>query len=146
MALEVRRAKLPLMRYGVTLFATDTSIGIIELAKAVEERGLDSLWVPEHTHIPTSRRTPYPAAADGVLPDEYRQRFTRLVLPGSGIDEPLVAQGDAQTPAPLRPHLATRLVDGVTYVVGTYVSQLTATSPYLLTSVVRWSSNCWRAG
>ena len=49
------------MRFGVTLFATDRSIGIVELARAVEERGLDSLWVPEHTHIPVSRRTPYPA-------------------------------------------------------------------------------------
>jgi probable F420-dependent oxidoreductase len=62
-----------IMRYGVTLFATDKSIGIVELAKAVEERGLDSVWLPEHTHIPTSRRTPYPGALDGVLPDEYRR-------------------------------------------------------------------------
>src|SRR5256885_15579824 len=59
------------MRYGVTMFATDRSIGIVELAKAVEERGLDSVWVPEHTHIPTSRRTPYPNGGD--LPDEYRR-------------------------------------------------------------------------
>ena len=59
------------MRFGVTLFATDRSIGIAELAKAVEERGLDSVWVPEHTHIPTSRRTPYPMGGD--LPDEYRR-------------------------------------------------------------------------
>jgi prepilin-type N-terminal cleavage/methylation domain-containing protein len=71
---------------------------------------------------------------------------TRFVLPGSGIDEPLVAQGDAQTPAPLRPHLVSRPVDGVTYVVGTYVSQLTTTSPYLLTSVVQWSSNASATG
>ena len=59
------------MRYGVTMFATDVSIGIVDLAKAVEERGLDSVWLPEHTHIPTSRRTPYPAG--GELPDEYRR-------------------------------------------------------------------------
>ena len=59
------------MRYGVTMFATDVSIGIIDLAKAVEERGLDSVWLPEHTHIPTSRRTPYPDG--GELPDEYRR-------------------------------------------------------------------------
>jgi probable F420-dependent oxidoreductase len=59
------------MRFGVTLFATDRSIGIVELARAVEERGLDSVWVPEHTHIPTTRRTPYPAGGD--LPDEYRR-------------------------------------------------------------------------
>ena len=61
------------MRFGVTLFATDKSIGIVELAKAVEERGLESVWLPEHTHIPTSRRTPYPGSPDGVLPDEYRR-------------------------------------------------------------------------
>jgi probable F420-dependent oxidoreductase len=59
------------MRFGVTMFVTDESIGIIDLAKAVEERGLDSVWVPEHTHIPTSRRTPYPMGGD--LPDEYRR-------------------------------------------------------------------------
>jgi probable F420-dependent oxidoreductase len=60
-----------MMRYGVTMFVTDVSIGMIELAKAVEERGLDSVWLPEHTHIPTSRRTPYPNGGD--LPDEYRR-------------------------------------------------------------------------
>jgi probable F420-dependent oxidoreductase len=58
------------MRYGVTMFPTDTSIGIIELAKAVEERGLDSLWLPEHTHIPVSRITP-PPTGDEVLASEY---------------------------------------------------------------------------
>jgi probable F420-dependent oxidoreductase len=61
------------MRYGVTVFVTDKSIGIVELAKAVEERGLDSLWLPEHTHIPTTRRTPYPGSLDGVLPEEYHR-------------------------------------------------------------------------
>jgi probable F420-dependent oxidoreductase len=59
------------VRYGVTIFATDQSIGIVELARAVEERGLESLWVPEHTHIPVSRRTPYPGG--GELPEMYRR-------------------------------------------------------------------------
>jgi probable F420-dependent oxidoreductase len=59
------------MRYGVTIFATDVSIGVVELARALEERGLDSMWVPEHTHIPLSRRTPYPNG--GELPDEYKR-------------------------------------------------------------------------
>jgi probable F420-dependent oxidoreductase len=58
------------VRYGVTLFPTDRSIGIVELAQAVEARGFDSLWVPEHTHIPTSRRTP-PPTGDPVLPEWY---------------------------------------------------------------------------
>jgi probable F420-dependent oxidoreductase len=59
------------MRYGVTIFSTDVSIGPVELAKALEERGFDSMWVPEHTHIPVSRRTPYPNG--GELPDEYKR-------------------------------------------------------------------------
>ena len=55
---------------GVIIFTTDKSMQPVELAKAVEERGLDSLFVPEHTHIPTSRRTPPPAGTD-ILPEEY---------------------------------------------------------------------------
>ncbi len=58
------------MRFGITIFPTDVSIGIVELAQACEERGFHSLWVPEHTHIPTSRRTPSPTGTP-VLPDEY---------------------------------------------------------------------------
>jgi probable F420-dependent oxidoreductase len=59
------------MRYGVTIFATDVSIDPVELAVALRDRGFDSMWVPEHTHIPTSRRTPYPNG--GELPDEYKR-------------------------------------------------------------------------
>jgi probable F420-dependent oxidoreductase len=58
------------MRYGVTVFLTDKSIDVIELATAVEERGLDSLWLPEHTHIPSSRTTPAPTG-DAELAEEY---------------------------------------------------------------------------
>ncbi len=59
------------MDIGVMLFPTDRSIGPVELARAVEERGLHSLYFPEHTHIPVSRRTPYPAG--GELPEEYKR-------------------------------------------------------------------------
>jgi len=59
------------MRYGVTIFCTDVSIQPVELAVALKERGFDTMWVPEHTHIPTSRRTPYPNG--GELPDEYKR-------------------------------------------------------------------------
>jgi probable F420-dependent oxidoreductase len=58
------------VRYGLTMFATDVSIGIVELAREAEARGFASLWLPEHTHIPTSRRTPPPTGA-AVLPEEY---------------------------------------------------------------------------
>ncbi len=57
------------MHYGLTMFPTDYSIGPMELARAAEERGFESLFFPEHTHIPTSRKTPYPAG--GELPKEY---------------------------------------------------------------------------
>jgi len=58
-----------MLTFGVSLFPTDQTIGPIDLAKAVEERGLDSLFVPEHTHIPASRKTPFPGGGD--LPDHY---------------------------------------------------------------------------
>jgi probable F420-dependent oxidoreductase len=65
------------MRYGVTMFVTDVSIGVVELARAAEERGLDSLWLPEHTHIPTSRKTPHPSG--GELPEKYKRSLDPLV-------------------------------------------------------------------
>src|SRR6478736_1121246 len=57
------------MKYGLVMFPTDYSIRPDELARAAEERGFESLFFPEHTHIPASRRTPYPAG--GELPKEY---------------------------------------------------------------------------
>ena len=67
------------MRYGVTMFPTDRSIGVVELARAAEERGLDSLWLPEHTHIPVGRRTPWPAGPDRPLPDFYKRALDPFV-------------------------------------------------------------------
>src|SRR2546430_11092932 len=43
-----------------SIFATDFAVPIDELARAAEQRGFESLFVPEHTHIPASRRTPWP--------------------------------------------------------------------------------------
>ena len=57
------------MKIGVCMFATDYAIRIDELARAAEDRGFESLFVPEHTHIPVSRRTPFPAGV--TLPKEY---------------------------------------------------------------------------
>jgi probable F420-dependent oxidoreductase len=66
------------MRYGITMFATDVSIDIVELAREAEARGLESLWLPEHTHIPVSRRTP-PPTGDAQLAEEYRRCLDPLV-------------------------------------------------------------------
>ena len=57
------------MQFGVFIFATEYTISITDLARAAEDLGFESLWVPEHTHIPTSRRTPWPGGAE--LPREY---------------------------------------------------------------------------
>jgi alkanesulfonate monooxygenase SsuD/methylene tetrahydromethanopterin reductase-like flavin-dependent oxidoreductase (luciferase family) len=47
------------MKYGIVMFTTDYAIRADDLAKAAEERGFESIFFPEHTHIPISRRTPY---------------------------------------------------------------------------------------
>ena len=57
------------MHYGVTIFPTDYSIPLPELAVEAEQRGFESLWVAEHSHIPTSRKSPWPGGAD--LPKMY---------------------------------------------------------------------------
>lgn len=57
------------MKLGVMSFNTEYSIRADDLAVAAEERGFDSVWFPEHTHIPASRATPWPG--NGSLPREY---------------------------------------------------------------------------
>ncbi len=63
--------------FGALIFPTDYSMQPVPLAKAIEERGLDSIFFPEHTHIPASRRTPYPAGGD--LPREYSHTYDPFV-------------------------------------------------------------------
>ncbi|MDG2049672.1 MAG: LLM class F420-dependent oxidoreductase [Myxococcota bacterium] len=58
------------MKIGITFHATDLAIPVHDLAVEAEARGFYSLYVPEHTHIPTSRRTPAPTG-DAVLGEEY---------------------------------------------------------------------------
>ena len=65
------------MRIGVSMFATDYAIQIDDLAREAEARGFESLWVPEHTHIPSSRRTPWPGGAE--LPKEYSHSYDPFV-------------------------------------------------------------------
>ena len=57
------------MRFGVTAFLTDRSITPIEFAQAAADRGFDGIYVPEHTHIPTGRKTPAPMGEP--LPEQY---------------------------------------------------------------------------
>ena len=57
------------MKYGVAIFPADYAMRPDEVARAAEQRGFESIFFPEHTHIPTSRRSPY--ARGGELPPEY---------------------------------------------------------------------------
>ena len=57
------------MDFGIVMFATDYAIAPDELARAAEERGFESLWFPEHTHIPASRKSPWPGGPE--LPKDY---------------------------------------------------------------------------
>jgi len=94
------------MKIGVTLHATDRSMSPVDLAREAEARGYHSLYIPEHTHIPTSRRTP-PPTGEEVLAEEYLRSpdpyialagaaaVTQRILLGTGVGLP--AQHDPIT-------------------------------------------------
>lgn len=65
------------MRFGLAMFPADYAARPDEVAAMVEQRGFDCLLFPEHTHIPASRDTPYPAG--GELPDEYSHTIDPFV-------------------------------------------------------------------
>lgn len=93
------------MDFGISFFPTDTTLQPVELARATEDRGFDSLWFAEHSHIPVSRATPW-GGVEGAppLPEKYwrsHEQFTALAACavattdlrlGSGIS--LIAQRD----------------------------------------------------
>src|SRR6476619_6114149 len=66
------------MEVGVFYFPTDYGINIAELAKALEDRGFGSLFVPEHSHIPLSRKSPFPGG--GELPKMYYDAMDPFVI------------------------------------------------------------------
>ncbi|MEU9241471.1 LLM class F420-dependent oxidoreductase [Streptomyces sp. NPDC048385] len=68
------------MRIAVTIFLTDETIAPVRLARELEARGFAGLYLPEHTHIPVERTTPYPAGGD--LPREYGRTVDPFVALG----------------------------------------------------------------
>jgi probable F420-dependent oxidoreductase len=113
------------MKLGVTIHATDLAMSPVALAREAELRGFHSLYVPEHTHIPVSRRTPAPTG-DAELADEYRRSLdpyvalaaaaavTSSIRLGTGVA--LVAQHD---PIALAKEIATvDLLSGGRFVLG----------------------------
>jgi probable F420-dependent oxidoreductase len=65
------------MDIGVMVFPTDRLMAPARLAREAEHRGLESVWFPEHTHIPTGRETPFPGGEP--LPDHYRRSLDPFV-------------------------------------------------------------------
>src|SRR3954447_22614400 len=70
------------MRHGIVLFTSDRGITPAQAAKAAEERGFDTFYVPEHTHIPVKREAAHPGTGDETLPDD---RYTRPLDPGVSV-------------------------------------------------------------
>jgi probable F420-dependent oxidoreductase len=66
------------LEIGLTMFATDLSVDPVTLAREAESRGFSSLYFPEHTHIPVSRRTP-PPTGEAELSEEYRRTLDPFV-------------------------------------------------------------------
>jgi probable F420-dependent oxidoreductase len=91
-----------MLNFGTSMFFTDYSMAPGELGRAVEERGFESVWAPEHSHIPLSRKTPFPSGGD--VPKRYYDAMdpfvtltvaamaTKTLKVGTGIC--LVAQRD----------------------------------------------------
>ena len=69
------------MKFGVLMFPTDYAIDPVTLGRAAEDRGFESLFFPEHTHIPTNRESPYPGGGD--LPLEYSHTLDPFVAFGA---------------------------------------------------------------
>ena len=113
------------MRLGFSSMNTPDELPPDRLGRALEERGYDSLWYGEHSHIPVSRRTPYPSG--GEMPDQYRwmmDPFLSLLLAATATERLLVGTGVAlplehdvldlaKTVATLDRHSGGRLLFGV---------------------------------
>jgi probable F420-dependent oxidoreductase len=69
------------MDYGVVMFPTEYSIGPDEIARELDERGFESLWFAEHTHIPASRESPWPGGPE--LPRDYWSSYDLFVALGA---------------------------------------------------------------
>jgi probable F420-dependent oxidoreductase len=84
------------MKFGISTFVTDEGIAPGVLARAIEERGFDSLFIAEHTHIPLSRKSPWPRG--GELPRKYYRTldpFVTLTAAAAATERLLLGTGVA---------------------------------------------------
>jgi probable F420-dependent oxidoreductase len=72
------------MKFGISIFPTDLTLQPPDMARAVEQRGFESLWFPEHSHIPVSRRSPWGGKVGAPpLPDFYSRTHDAFVALGA---------------------------------------------------------------
>jgi probable F420-dependent oxidoreductase len=69
------------MQFGLTMFPAEYAIGVVDLGRAAEEAGFESLFLPEHTHIPVNRTTPWTGGGDP--PREYSHTLDPFVALGA---------------------------------------------------------------
>jgi len=84
------------MKYGLYVAPIESNRPITAIAQEAEDRGFDSIWIPEHVHIPVDRKTPYPFSPDGSLPEtHYRlpDPFVALMAAATATTELKVATG-----------------------------------------------------
>jgi probable F420-dependent oxidoreductase len=87
------------MRFGVLTFVTDEGVGPVELARGLEQRGISSLFLAEHSHIPVDAQTPYPLG--GPIPRKYYRTldpFVALTAAAVATEELVVGTGIALIP------------------------------------------------
>ncbi len=87
------------MRFGVLTFVTDEGIGPVELGSALEQRGFESLFLAEHSHIPVNTKTPYPMG--GPIPRKYYRTldpFVALTAAAAATETPVLGTGIALVP------------------------------------------------
>ena len=73
------------MKLGVTIHATDLAMDAVEVAREAEARGFHSFYVPEHTHIPTSRETPAPTGTPELGQEYLRSPDPYILLAGAAV-------------------------------------------------------------
>lgn len=80
------------MHIGIMMFSTDQTVQPVELAKQIEARGFEAMFLPEHSHIPATRRTPYPRGGD-LPPEYYRTHDLFVGLAAAAVAAPSLTVG-----------------------------------------------------
>jgi alkanesulfonate monooxygenase SsuD/methylene tetrahydromethanopterin reductase-like flavin-dependent oxidoreductase (luciferase family) len=101
------------------MFFTEYSMTAPELAVALEERGYDSVWAPEHSHIPASRKTPFPGGGD--LPKQYADAM-EAAMGKVGVDGAIYIKYKPSSPTRRRRSPSSAVARGILLNSSTYLT------------------------